>query len=126
MSKTVESYLKRVRRKLCARSKTKDELIQGLRSELVELGDEPSYDDLISTFGTPSQVAAELQSSVGETEAYSARSFSKRVAVTFGVIAAVLVVTLASYMLYVSNDTADYYAISDEIIVADDYPLIEA
>ena len=63
---------------------------------------------------------------MGETEAYSARSFSKRVAVTFGVIAAVLVVTLASYMLYVSNDTADYYAISDEIIVADDYPLIEA
>ena len=61
---------------------------------------------------------------MGETEAYSARSFSKRVAVTFGVIAAVLVVTLASYMLYVSNDTADYYAISDEIIVADDYPLI--
>ena len=108
MSNTVESYLKRVRRKLCAGSKTKDELIQGLRSELVELGDEPSYDDLISTFGTPSQVAAELQSSVGETEAYSARSF------------------LASYMLYVSNDTADYYAISDEIIVADDYPLIEA
>ena len=107
MSNTVESYLKRVRRKLCAGSKTKDELIQGLRSELVELGDEPSYDDLISTFGTPSQVAAELQSSVGETEAYSARS-------------------LASYMLYVSNDTADYYAISDEIIVADDYPLIEA
>ena len=126
MSKTVESYLKRVRRKLCAGSRTKDELIQGLRSELVELGDEPSYDDLISTFGTTSQVAAELQSSVGETEAYSARSFSKRVAVTFGVIAAVLVVTLASYMLYVSNDTADYYAISDEIIVADDYPLIEA
>ena len=126
MSRTVESYLKRVRRKLCAGSKTKDELIQGLRSELVELGDEPSYDDLISTFGTPSQVAAELQSSVGETEAYSARSFSKRVSVTFGVIAAVLVVTLASYMLYVSNDTADYYAISDEIIVADDYPLIEA
>ena len=126
MSRTVESYLKRVRRKLCAGSRTKDELIQGLRSELVELGDEPSYDDLISTFGTPSQVAAVLQSSVGETEAYSARSFSKRVAVTFGVIAAVLVVTLASYMLYVSNDTADYYAISDEIIVADDYPLIEA
>ena len=126
MSRTVESYLKCVRRKLCAGSKTKDELIQGLRSELVELGDEPSYDDLISAFGTPSQVAAELQSSVGETEAYSARSFSKRVAVTFGVIAAVLVVTLASYMLYVSNDTADYYAISDEIIVADDYPLIEA
>lgn len=126
MSMTVESYLKRVRRKLCAGSRTKDELIQGLRSELVELGDEPSYDDLISTFGTTSQVAAELQSSVGETEAYSARSFSKRVAVTFGVIAAVLVVTLASYMLYVSNDTADYYAISDEIIVADDYPLIEA
>lgn len=124
MSKTVESYLKRVRRKLCAGSRTKDELIQGLRSELVELGDEPSYDDLISTFGTTSQVAAELQSSVGETEAYSARSFSKRVAVTFGVIAAVLVVTLASYMLYVSNDTADYYAISDEIIVADDYPYI--
>lgn len=55
MSKTVESYLKRVRRKLCAGSRTKDELIQGLRSELVELGDEPSYDDLISTFGTPSQ-----------------------------------------------------------------------
>ena len=108
MSKTVESYLKRVRRKLCAGSRTKDELIQGLRSELVELGDEPSYDDLISTFGTTSQVAAELQSSVGETEAYSARSFSKRVAVTFGVIAAVLVVTLASYMLYVSNVTISY------------------
>ena len=107
MSRTVESYLKCVRRKLCAGSKTKDELIQGLRSELVELGDEPSYDDLISTFGTPSQVAAELQSSVGETVAYSARSFSKR-AVTFGVIAAVLVVTLASYMLYVSNVTISY------------------
>ena len=123
MSRTVERYLKRVRRKLCAGSKTKDELIQGLRSELVELGDEPSYDDLISTFGTPSQVAAELQSSVGETEAYSARSFSKRVAVTFGVIAAVLVVALVSYMLYVNS--SNVYLINDDIVVTTDFSEFE-
>lgn len=104
MSRTVERYIKRVRKKLIAGTKTKAKLIDGLRDSIAELGDEPSYDDLIRTFGTPAQAAAELQHYVDEDEVYSDRSRSKHTAILLGVVAAVLLVALAAYMWYVDND----------------------
>ena len=114
MSRTVELYLKRVRRKLCAAAKTKAGLIDGLREEIAELGDEPGYDDLIRTFGTPGQVARELQSSIEDGKVASVRSRSRHAAIALGVVAAMLVVTLASYMWY-NAVTPDYYTVSGNI-----------
>lgn len=119
MSRTVERYIKRVRKKLIAGTKTKAKLTDGLRDSIAELGDEPSYDDLIRTFGTPAQAAAELQHYVDEDEVYSERSRSKRTAIMLGVVSAILILILASYMWYVDNDTV--YLGNKEIIEISDY-----
>lgn len=104
MSRTVERYLRRVGRRLWASRATKERLLAGLREEISELGDFPSIDRLIERFGTPAQAAAELQNSVGEAEAYSARNKSRRVAVMLGIVAVVLVVSLAAYVWYVESN----------------------
>lgn len=114
MSRTVERYIKRVRKKLIAGTKTKAKLTDGLRDSIAELGDEPSYDDLIRSFGTPAQAAAELQHYVDEDEVYSERSKSKRTAIVLGVVSAVLLIALVAYMWYVSTDT-DYYYVKEVI-----------
>ena len=113
MSKASEVYVKRVGRKLCAGSATKAKLLDGLRGEISQLDGEPGYDELVSAFGSPDEVAEELQCSVNEAEAVSARSKSRRIAIALGVVAAVLVVTLAAYVWYAADGTV---VVSDKTI----------
>ena len=105
MSRTVDHYLKRVCKRQYASRTTKERLLLRLREEISELGDSLSMDRLIKCFGTPAQAAQELQGFVGEAEAYSARSKSKRMAIMLGIVVVVLVVSLAAYAWYVyGND----------------------
>ena len=121
MIKASEIYVKRVGRRLCAGSATKAKLLDGLRGEISQLDGEPGYDELVSAFGSPDEVAEELQCSVNEAEAVSARSKSRRIAIALGVVAAVLVVTLAAYVWYVS-DSAEVYVVRGDIVTTTDYP----
>lgn len=125
MSRTVDRYVKRVRKKLFASAKTKVRLIDGLLASISELDEEASYDDLVHAFGTPAQAAAELQSCVDEGEACAARSKSKHTAIILGVVAAVLVIMLAVYFWSVRNDNKYYYAYSNSTVITTFYPLIE-
>ena len=124
MSRTVDRYVKRVRKKLFASAKTKARLIDGLLASISELDEEPGYNDLVRAFGTPAQAAAELQSCVDEGEACAARSKAKHTAIILGAVAAILIVAFAVYAWTVSNDAVHYYADANGLVINTNYPLI--
>ena len=121
MSEPVRKYLRRVRRRLCASTATKQRLLAGLADELGACG-EAGYDGLVRAFGSPEAAAAELQSSVDEGEAAGARARTKRLAIVLAVVAALLAAALVFYFWYVTSGTP-VRVVREEVVEITDYPL---
>ena len=119
MSEPVRKYLRRVRRRLCASTATKQRLLAGLADELGACG-EAGYDGLVRAFGSPEATAAELQSSVDEGEAAGARARTKRLAIVLAVVAALLAAALVFYFWYVTSGTP--VRVVREVVEITDYP----
>ena len=119
MSEPVRKYLRRVRRRLCASTATKQRLLAGLADELGACG-EAGYDGLVRAFGSPEAAAAELQSSVDEGEAAGARARTKRLAIVLAVVAALLAAALVFYFWYVTSGTP--VRVVREVVEITDYP----
>lgn len=121
MSEPVRKYLRRVRRRLCASTATKQRLLAGLADELDACG-ETGYDGLVRAFGSPEAAAAELQSSVDEGEAAVARARTKRLAIVLAVVAALLAAALALYVWHVTSNMP-VKVVREEVVEITDYPL---
>lgn len=121
MSEPVRKYLRRVRRRLCASTATKQRLLAGLADELGACG-EAGYDGLVRAFGSPEAAAAELQSSVDEGEAACARARTKRLAIVLAVVAALLAAALVFYFWYVTSGMP-VRVVREEVVEITDYPL---
>ena len=121
MSEPVRKYLRRVRRRLCASTATKQRLLAGLADELGACG-EAGYDGLVRAFGSPEAAAAELQSSVDEGEAAVARARTKRFAIVLAVVAALLAAALALYIWHVTSNMP-VRVVREEVVEITDYPL---
>ena len=121
MSEPVRKYLRRVRRRLCASTATKQRLLAGLADELGACG-ETGYDGLVRAFGSPEAAAAELQSSVDEGEAAGARARTKRLAIVLAVVAALLAAALVFYFWYVTSGMP-VRVVREEVVEITDYPL---
>lgn len=121
MSEPVRKYLRRVRRRLCASTATKQRLLAGLADELDACG-ETGYDGLVRAFGSPEAAAAELQSSVDEGEAAVARARTKRFAIVLAVVAALLAAALALYVWHVTSNMP-VKVVREEVVEITDYPL---
>ena len=119
MSEPVRKYLRRVRRRLCASTATKQWLLAGLADELGACG-EAGYDGLVRAFGSPEAAAAELQSSVDEGEAAGARARTKRLAIVLAVVAALLAAALALYVWHVTSNMP--VKVVHEVVEITDYP----
>ena len=119
MSEPVRKYLRRVRRRLCASTATKQRLLAGMADELGACG-EAGYDGLVRAFGSPEAAAAELQSSVDEGEAAGARARTKRLAIVLAVVAALLAAALVFYFWYVTSGTP--VRVVREVVEITDYP----
>lgn len=119
MSEPVRKYLRRVRRRLCASTATKQRLLAGLADELGACG-ETGYDGLVRAFGSPEAAAAELQSSVDEGEAAGARARTKRLAIVLAVVAALLAAALVFYFWYVTSGMPVLTV--REVVEITDYP----
>ena len=119
MSEPVRKYLRRVRRRLCASTATKQRLLAGLADELDACG-EAGYDGLVRAFGSPEAAAAELQSSVDEGEAAGARARTKRLAIVLAVVAALLAAALVFYFWYVTSGMP--VRVVREVVEITDYP----
>ena len=119
MSEPVRKYLRRVRRRLCASTATKQWLLAGLADELGACG-EAGYDGLVRAFGSPEAAAAELQSSVDEGEAACARARTKRLAIVLAVVAALLAAALVFYFWYVTSGMPVLTV--REVVEITDYP----
>ena len=121
MSEPVRKYLRRVRRRLCASTATKQRLLAGMADELGACG-EAGYDGLVRAFGSPEAAAAELQSSVDEGEAAGARARTKRLAIVLAVVAALLAAALALYVWHVTSNMP-VRVVREEVVEITDYPL---
>ena len=121
MSEPVRKYLRRVRRRLCASTATKQRLLAGLADELDACG-ETGYDGLVRAFGSPEAAAAELQSSVDECETAVARARTKRLAIVLAVVAALLAAALVFYFWYVTSGMP-VRVVREEVVEITDYPL---
>ena len=119
MSEPVRKYLRRVRRRLCASTATKQRLLAGLADELDACG-EAGYDGLVRAFGSPEAAAAELQSSVDECETAVARARTKRLAIVLAVVAALLAAALVFYFWYVTSGMP--VRVVREVVEITDYP----
>lgn len=117
----MRKYLRRVRRRLCASTATKQRLLAGLVDELGACG-EAGYDGLVRAFGSPEAAAAELQSSVDEGEAAGARARTKRLAIVLAVVAALLAAALVFYFWYVTSGMP-VRVVREEVVEITDYPL---
>lgn len=98
-AKAMEQFLGRINKCLCCRGKTKQQLIDGMKAEILERYPEPeqiAYSDLVKEFGDPADIAAELQEGLDPEEAAFVRK-RKRVILTVSTIAAVLVIAVLGY-----------------------------
>ena len=105
MSEPVRKYLRRVRRRLCASTATKQRLLAGLADELDACG-ETGYDGLVRAFGSP--------------EAAGARARTKRLAIVLAVVAALLAAALALYVWHVTSNMP--VKVVHEVVEITDYP----
>lgn len=113
----LKKYCSKVKKHLICSPSTKDDLIAGLYNELVDASAEQmSYEELETQFGSPKDLAKELQDSVDEKERNEAKNRQKRIklALLFSVLALVLLsVTATLFARHIWNSTPSYY--TDEI-----------
>lgn len=118
MNKECKTYLRCVKRRLIALPSTKKRLLDGLTEELEELGD-VRYDEIVMRLGRPESVAAELQSSVGEDEVFSAKRRTRIGVILLAVILAIVLALFAYYIIQIENEA--YYLTPENPVVETEF-----
>lgn len=92
-------YLNKVKKHLTATRETKQKLLDGFASEMQELDGNGDYQQLTAHFGTPEEVAKELQESVPEKE-YKTCKKKKKICIVAGCIVLIAAVAALVYYAY--------------------------
>lgn len=109
MNRNIVKYCRKVSWQLSCKRQTKRNLLNGLSEELDE-GQFESYEDIVRQYGSPAEIAAQLQETVSPEEAHSAKVGARiRLITTIIAIALVLAGLFAWYAHYRNEIDPVYY-----------------
>lgn len=108
MNRNIVKYCRKVSWQLSCKRQTKRNLLNGLSEELDE-GQYESYEDIVRQYGSPAEIAAQLQETISPEEAHSAK-VGARIWLVSMIIAAVLFVgALLSWYIHILNEENPVY-----------------
>lgn len=96
----IKRFVKEIKRKLCCTSETKTKLTDGIVQEILERYAEQdgfSYDSLLEDFGSPDDIATELQDSIDPEEVKFVKKRKKVIGVVIGVFIVIALVVLGCF-----------------------------
>lgn len=122
MNRYVKKYCRKIGWQLTCRRQTRQQLIQGLSEELEETN-LPSYEELLRQYGSPAEMAAQLQETVPPDEAHKARCTARTRLILL--IAAVLLLfgALSAWYIHYRNQKDPLYC--STIIIEGDQEIPE-
>ena len=115
---SIDFYCHKVKKALICDRSTEKVLIDGLRSELCDrFSEDSSYEKLVAEYGSPSDIAAELQEAVPVSEHQTAFQKRKRF---LSVVAALIIFTCIGVTAKYLHDVANSRLVSkQETIIID-------
>ncbi len=108
MNRNIAKYCRKVSWQLSCKRQTKQKMLHGLSSELDEsqLG---SYKDIVRQYGSPAEIAAQLQDTVSPEEAHSAKVAARIRLISIIVAAVLLIGALLSWYVHFLNEKNPVY-----------------